>query len=503
MLPAAGAVGQRAEHPGRGQPAHLGEGGDADAQLHRVVAGPPPRLLGAQPVVVEQLLGPGRGRLVVARVVGQAGHGGERELLVLDPVPLAQLQRVHAQVRGEFVHHPLDGERGLGAARAAVGVGRHLGGEHPDAAEPVRVHLVDGREHERPEERHARRDQHQVGAHVGQQVHVEAADPAVAVRREPKPLPLVAAVVHGHVAFAAGLGPLDRPAQLAGDQHGQHLFGRDLQLGPEAAARRPGAMTRMFCSGMPVTRASMTRSTCGTCVADQSVNSPPTTRADHRARLHRGRDQPLLPVGALDHDRRVAERRVQVALREDEVEALVARLVHLGRGLVQGRPHVEHRRKLLVVDLDGGQRVGRGVAVAGHDAGHRLADVAHLVHRHRRVRRDHDVRGDRPGAGQAALLGGEVRAGVGGDHARLVPGRADVHRGDPGVRVRAAEEGDVQHPGQRDVVGPVGLAGDEALVFLAQAGLAEFGGFGLGCLGRGHSLTPAWAARRTARTMFS
>ena len=88
VLPAAGAVGERAEHPGRGQPAHLGEGGDADAELHRVVAGPPLLLLLAQRVVAEQLLGPGRGRLVVARVVGQAGDGGERELLVLDPVPL-------------------------------------------------------------------------------------------------------------------------------------------------------------------------------------------------------------------------------------------------------------------------------------------------------------------------------------------------------------------------------------------------------------------------------
>ena len=265
-----------------------------------------------------------------------------------------------------------------------------------------------------------------------------------------------------------------------------------------------GAMTRMFCSGIPVTRASMTRSTCGIWVDGPEGELPAHARADHRARLHRARDQPLLAVRALDHHGRVAEGRVQVALGEDEVEALVARLVHLGRRVLQRRPHVEHRRKLLVVDFDGGQRVGRGVAVAGHDAGHGLADVAHLVHRHRRVRRDHDVRGDRPGAGQAALLGGEVRAGVGGDHPRLVPGRADVHRGDPGVRVRAAEERDVQHPGQRDVVGPVGLAGDEALVFLAQARLAELSGFRLGYLSlRGHSLTPACAARRTARTMFS
>src|SRR5580698_237110 len=63
-----------------------------------------------------------------------------------------------------------------------------------------------------------------------------AANPAVGVSRDPDPLPLIAAVVHGHVALAAGLGPLDRPAELAGDQDGQHFFGRDLQFGSESAA---------------------------------------------------------------------------------------------------------------------------------------------------------------------------------------------------------------------------------------------------------------------------
>ena len=422
---------------------------------------------------------------------------------MLDPVPFPYHQRVNAQVRGEFVHDPLDGEGGLGQARAPVGVGRHLGGEDPRALERVGVHLVDGRVHKRAEQRDARRDQHEVRAHVGEQVHVQAAEPAVAVGRDPDPLPLVAAVVHGHVALAAGLGPLDRQAQLTGDQDGQHLFRRDLELRSEAAAdvRRDNPDVLFTDAG------------------DQGEHDPQHVRdlgrrpqrelpadagADHRARLHRGRDQPLLAVGTFDHDGRVAEGGVYVALGEGPLEALVARLVDLGRGVVQGRPDVEHRRKLLVVDLDGGQGVGRGVAVAGHHAGHRLADVPHLIHRHRRVRRDHDVRGDRPGAGQAALLVGEVRAGVGGDDARLAAGRADVHRGDPRVRVRAAQEGDVQHPGQRDVVGPVGLAGDQALVFLAQAGLADFACCRLRGLGLcGHSLTPAWAARRTARTMFS
>jgi hypothetical protein len=37
-----------------------------------------------------------------------------------------------------------------------------------------------------------------------------------------------------------------------------------------------GAMTRMLCSGMPVTTASRNLRMCGIWVADHSVNSPPT-----------------------------------------------------------------------------------------------------------------------------------------------------------------------------------------------------------------------------------
>ena len=86
-------------------------------------------LLGAQRVVAEQLLGLGGRGLVVAGVVLQPGDGGERELLVLDPVLLADLQRVHAELGGQLVHQPLDGERRLRPAGAAVGVGPGLVGE--------------------------------------------------------------------------------------------------------------------------------------------------------------------------------------------------------------------------------------------------------------------------------------------------------------------------------------------------------------------------------------
>ena len=246
----------------------------------------------------------------------------------------------------------------------------------------------------------------------------------------------------------------------------------------------------------------MTRTMCGTWVADQSVNSSPTQDAMTRARLHRARDQPLLPVVALEHDGRVAERRVQVADGHRELVALVARLVDQGRVLIQRGADVQHRRQRLVVHVDRGHRVGGGVAVAGDHAGDDLADVADLVHRHRRVIRDHDVGGDRPGARHAALLVGQVGAGEGGDDAGHAPARRStsthvILR----VRVRAAHERHVQRAGQGDVVGPVGLAGDQLGVFLAQARPAELGGPRRDRLG--HGRTPACAARRTARTMFS
>src|SRR5215469_8662183 len=112
-LPAARAVGERAEHSGRCQAAHLGEGGDADAEPHLVAPLVAQPLLLAQVVVIEQLLGFGSRRLVVTRVVGQAGDGRVRELLVLDPVPIPQLQRLHSELIRELVHDALDCERRL------------------------------------------------------------------------------------------------------------------------------------------------------------------------------------------------------------------------------------------------------------------------------------------------------------------------------------------------------------------------------------------------------
>ena len=91
---------------------------------------------------------------------------------------------------------------------------------------------------------------------------------------------------------------------------------------------------------------------------------------------------------------------------------------------------------------------------------------------------------------------------------------AEVDRGDPRVRHRAPDDGEVQHAGQDHVVGPGRLPGDEARVFLAPACLPDLllrrrGGRRL--LDHGHDCAPdgfisappiSLAACCTARTMF-
>ena len=137
-LPAAGAVGQRAEHPGRRQAAHLGVRRDADAELHRVLPLAPLGLLAAQLVVAEQLQRPGRRGLVVAAVVGQA----RRWWCTGTPACSIQFFRrssigsmpssCASSVTIRSIAYVASGRPG-----APVGVGRRLRGEDAGAAEPV------------------------------------------------------------------------------------------------------------------------------------------------------------------------------------------------------------------------------------------------------------------------------------------------------------------------------------------------------------------------------
>ena len=481
-LPAAGAVGQRAEHAGRREAAHLGEGRDADAELHRVLTLPAARLLGPQPGHVEHLLGLLGGGLVVARVVGEPRDHVVRELLVLDPVLLAQLHRVAAELVRQLVHDPLDGEGGLRPARPAVGVGRRLGGEHAGAGEVVGLHLVDRREHEGPEDRHAGRDELQVGAHVGEQLDLEPEDRAVLAGGDLDVLDLVAAVRGRLVVLAARLGPLDRPAELAGHDEGEHLLGVDVELGAEAAAHvgRDDAQLVLRDAGGERQHHPQDVRDLGGRVERELVGSG-DRRDDDGARLHRGGQQPLLEEAALDDDHVLAGlgqglRVVGAGAGEVEQEAPVGAgaLVHERRAVGEGGLHVHHGGQLVVLHGDRLEGVSGGVAVPGDDDRDAVADVADLVGGQRGVHRRHHVGGDRPGArhGRAHHVG-QVGAAVGGDDAGHLERGRHVDRDDRGVRHRAAQHRHVQQAGQGDVVGPVGLAGDELGVLLAAPAAAE------------------------------
>jgi hypothetical protein len=172
----------------------------------------------------------------------------------------------------------------------------------------------------------------------------------------------------------------------------------------------------------------------------------------------------------------------------------------MGQHRVLGRLlEVQRRGQLVVLDLDelgGVARLRRG---AGHHHGDDLAGEADPVDRDRRVGRRLLLRRDRPGVDAHPDRLAEVG---GGDHvhdAHRVLGRTSVDAGDPGMGEGAAHHRQVQHPGQGDVVGPAGAAGDQPGVLLAAARRTDLCGRAL--FGRGHD-TRSRDAARTALTMF-
>jgi hypothetical protein len=257
-------------------------------------------------------------------------------------------------------------------------------------------------------------------------------------------------------------------------------------------------------------------------------------RVDHDgAWLHECGDQALLAEPSLDHDAvRVglssgdggigAAPAAGLARVEDPQRIAVgAQLgVYQGGAVGQRALHVEDRVQLVVVDFDSISGIPGRWSIAGHHDRHSLTGEVHGVEGERRGLRRLHVRSDRPRTGQADCLGAEIG---GGEHA-VYPGPLgfiSVDSGDLRVGQRAAYHGDVQHPGQRDVVRPAGPSGDQPGILLALARTTELGGCRL--RGSGHQFPPpatvlgccadtsmgartagfiCCAASSTARTMF-
>src|SRR5438445_723382 len=88
----------------------------------------------ARLIVARQLERSVEALFVITAVDDQPEVLRERKVLRLNEVLAPDRDRVHADLARDQVNHPLDKMGRLGSAGSAVGVGRHLVGEHPDRA---------------------------------------------------------------------------------------------------------------------------------------------------------------------------------------------------------------------------------------------------------------------------------------------------------------------------------------------------------------------------------
>ena len=163
--------------------------------------------------------------LVVARVVDGAHLRRERKLMRLDEVLPAELRRIHLQLAREHVHRALDEVGRFGTAGAAIGIGRRLVGEDLGQRRADRRNVVGRVRHHHRERRDGRRQQHVVGADVGDQAKLQAEHRAVALRREIHVAEDVAAVGRGHEGLRAVFRPLHGNAEALRDR-GRHVLFR-------------------------------------------------------------------------------------------------------------------------------------------------------------------------------------------------------------------------------------------------------------------------------------
>ncbi len=319
---------------------------------------------------------------------------------------------------------------------------------------------------ERAEQRDPRRDQLQVRAHVGDELHAHRGDAAIPVGRQLDGLDHAAPVHGGLGVLRALLGPADRPLQPLGDGEADRFFRVDVELGPETAAHR-GRDDPHLVLGEAQHHRELDLEDVGDLGrrVDGDVAAVGLGDDAHAARLHRHRDEPLVHVPLVDRVHRIGERAVDgllVGLELPDVRRVRAE-IRMHEGAVAHRVfELERRRQLRVVDDDRFHRVTRGGGTLGDDDRDAVAHEAHLAHRERVVLRVLHVGGDRPRAGQRGLpVFEQVRAGEHGDDAGHRARRLRVDRSDRRVGERAADDLDVERAGDRKVVDEARLAGEE------------------------------------------
>ena len=446
----------------RADPADLDVGREPDAE--QLLALPAqPLLLAPQPLVVGHLEGLIERRLVVARVVDDAGLGREGKLVRADEVPAAELGRVDPELAGGRVHDPLDEVDRLRPAGTAVGIGRGGGGVDRDQLAVDGRDVVAARQHQVRERRDGLGVDLRVGAEIGQDPALQAEDLAVLVDRQVDVVDLTAAVDRREVALAAIFDPLDRLVVQHGRPAGQDVLAVDVQLASEAAADLWHDHTDLV----------LRQRQHGRQVGPQQVGDlarrpdgqllrPRVPLRDDAARLHRVGDEPLVDDPQADGLVRAGKGLVGRGLVADldAVGHVVGRVLpDRGRALERALD-VDDSRQLLIVGLDEVGPVAGRVAALGDHPGDRVADHSDLVDRE-------GVAPGRADAGQVPAVRqrrGEVADRLGGvdrDYPGDLLGLRGVDALDAAMRDRAARDRAVECVDQAHVVGVGRAAGDE------------------------------------------
>ncbi len=459
---------------GRGpDAAHLGERGETDSD--QAAVRPRATLRCARFVVASQFDHPIERLVVVAGVVHGARGGGVGEGALVDEVPAPHGGRIQTGGRRHFVHHPFDDVGGLRASGAAVGLGRHGVRVDRSRVPGDRLDVVTTAGHGVGRESDEWAVKGTEGADVGDRLALERQHPAVVLEGDLDLLDVAPAVGHAEEILGSGLGPLDRPAQGAGNPAQERVLRVGRYLRSEAAAD-------FGCDG-----------------ADADLGDAEAHRdllLDEVRRLVGGPDGQLagtfLPVRAdgpaFDREGRHAlveqahrERLVglleelvglRVRSRDLEADVAVELLVHPGRARRHRRLDIDDRfaRFDVYIDLQGS--VAGGVGSLSHDNRHRLADVEHPATRQQRmVGPAHSGQLDADRAGSDLPV--HVGVGVNADDARMSGRSGGVDGTDGAGREVAAHEGGIGHPRQLHVVRVGGETPDQAGIFAALDRLAD------------------------------
>jgi hypothetical protein len=402
----------------------------------------------------------------------------------------AQRHAVEAKLIGGAVDHALDRVGHLGAAGAAIGVGRHGVGEHRARAQRRGRDRVGA-----GDERRAlaeRRERHATGADVADIRCAQPQESAVGTQRQVDRSDEIAPLIIGDKRLGACRGVFDRPAEFARrPQHQPELDIRAIACAEVAAdVLRDHAQLRRRDAehGGKLTLLPYRAATAG---VERVAVSAGIIFCQSGARLDRHGGDAADMRFVMQYVIRARERAFgRRRIAESGVDQhIVGRFIPQGRrvGLERGGD-LRHPGKFLIRDRHRLGRVERLRARFRHHHGDGFADVARLVGGQQRMRADEHAAAARArelqvGAGLRQRIvrngleavGAHVLSRKYAEHARERAGARRVDRHDARVRMRRAYHRRVNLPVEGEVVAESPGAGDQAQVLLAPQRLADYG----------------------------